>query len=182
MLKQKEITPGLRDYREIQRLYNASFPDDERIPFSRLLKEKNENRQMTAWYEDERLIGMSYVFIHQTAAYLGYLTVEESLRSRGYGSQILAGLLDIYKTRKIIIDIETVDPDASNYEERRKRRDFYLRNGFVRTGCGYYFYNVNYELLSAHGIVQAEEFRELILQHWGPIAEQAIFKTIPLQQ
>lgn len=178
MLRSETVTKKTRNLKEIKRLYNTSFPDNERIPWFVLFRQLDEAKVMKAWYDDTLLIGLTYVFLHKNIAYLGYLAVEENLRDRGYGSLILKLLQEELKDYKIVIDIEVVTPEADNYEERRKRKDFYLRSNFVSTGTGYYFYHVDYELLSYGGIVTADEYRDLIIAHWGHRAEKAVFKTI----
>lgn len=178
MLETRMFSGKMDCAKEVKRLYNASFPDDERIPWHILTAGLNDSRRMYIYYDQDQLIGLSYVFIWQDIAYLGYLAVEENLRDRGYGSRILKTLRKELEGYRIVIDIEIVVREADNYEERKKRRDFYLRNGFVTTSAGYYFYHVDYELLSCGGPVSAEEYRSLIIAHWGPRAKKAIFKTI----
>lgn len=172
------FSKNMKCRKEARRLYNASFPDDERIPWPILTARLDEQRRMYVHFDDGTFIGLSYVFIYRDIAYLGYLAVEEHLRFRGYGSQILQALRKELSDFRFVIDIEVVLKEAGNYEERKKRREFYLRNGFVSTGAGYYFYHVDYELLCAGGMVTADEFRNLIIEHWGPRAEHAVFKIL----
>jgi GNAT superfamily N-acetyltransferase len=178
MLRIERVSEKTGNLKEIRRLYDASFPDDERIPWKRIFAMLGETRRMYAYYDDALFVGLGYLFIHKNIAYLGYLAVEEELRGRGYGSEILRCILQEMKAYKTVIDIEVVDEKAENYEERLKRKNFYLHSGFEPTGVGYYFYNVDYELLSANGRVSAEEYRNLILEHWGPIAANAVFKKL----
>ena len=178
MLRIERVSEKTEALNEIHRLYDASFPDDERIPWKRIFAMLGETRRMYAYYDGEVFVGLSYTFIHRNIAYLGYLAVEEDLRNRGYGSAILKCILKELSEYKVVIDIETVTEEADNYEERLKRKNFYLHNGFTSTGVGYFFYHVDYELLSANGKVSAEEYRDLILEHWGPIAAGAVFKEL----
>ena len=179
MLKSVPYSDDLKDREEIRSLYDRSFPDDERIPWDRLQKTGSSSRLMYVYYDGDEPVGLSYVFLHGSLAYLGYLAVEENRRRHGYGSMILSMIQKTYAQRRIVIDIEIVDRKAENYEERLARRNFYLHNGFQRSGIGYYFYNVDYELLVCSGPLKAQEYRALILEHWGKIAERAVFKTIP---
>lgn len=178
MLRSLPVNEKLKEYEEVHRLYDASFPDDERIPWHRLLKKNDESRQMRAWFDNDQLVGLSYVFVHGNIAYLGYLAIEENLREKGYGSMVLKEICSAFEEYKVVIDIEIVTEEADNYEERLRRREFYMRCGFERTGVGYYFWYVDYELLSIHGIVTEAEFRDLIIAHWGPFAKRAVFKRI----
>lgn len=178
MLRSEPVTKKTECLKEIRRLYNASFPDNERIPWFRLFSQLDESRVMQAWFDGDTLTGLTYVFLFKDIAYLGYLAVEENLRERGYGTMILKQLQNDLNDYRIVIDIEVVEEDAENYEERKKRRDFYLRNDFSPTGVGYYFFHVDYELLSSNGLVTADEYLELIRKHWGPFASGAVFKKL----
>ena len=89
---------------------------------------------------------------------------------------ILKILQERYRDRRILIDIEELDPDAENSLEREKRMDFYIRSGFVSAGVFYRFYGVDYELLSCHGRVKKEDFQRLVQRHWGPAAKNAVYR------
>lgn len=178
-MKAIDITENSADLKEIHSLYDRNFPRNERMPFTRLMKGIGSERIMHAYYENDTLIGMTYVFINHDLVYLGYLVTEENLRDKGYGGQILHALSDQYQDQRIVLDLEQLDEHADNNEERIRRRNFYLRNGFVSTGVWYRFFHVSYELLCMHGKVTADDYRNLILKHWGPIAEKAVFQDHP---
>ncbi|MBR3349097.1 MAG: GNAT family N-acetyltransferase [Solobacterium sp.] len=178
MTETRLFSKNMKCRKEVRRLYDASFPDDERIPWPVLTAGLNEHRRMYVHFDEGTFIGLSYVFLSRDIAYLGYLAVEEHLRLRGYGSQILQALRSELSDFRFVIDIEVVTKEAGNYAERKKRREFYLRNGFVSTGAGYYFYHVDYELLCAGAMVTADEFRDLIIEHWGHRARHAVFKVL----
>lgn len=178
-LKTVNITEDYTDLKEIHSLYDRNFPVNERMPFHRLMKGIGTGRIMHAYYDNDTLVGMTYVFINKDLVYLGYLVTEETLRNKGYGSQILHLLSDQYKDQRIVLDIEQLDENADNNEERKHRRNFYLRNGYEPSGTWYRFFHVNYELLCMHGKVTGDDYRNLILKHWGPIAKKAVFQDHP---
>jgi hypothetical protein len=47
---------------------------------------------------------------------------------------------------------------------------------FVSAGVFYRFYGVDYELLSCHGTVKKEDFQRLVRKHWGPAANNAVYR------
>lgn len=163
--------------KEIERLYDVSFPDDERIPFEKLMSTRSADRIMHAYYDSDTLVGMTFLFFDGDLIYLSYIAVEEKLRDRGYGSKILAMIREMYADYRIVLDIEEVIKDSSNYSERKRRKDFYLRNGYSETGIYYYIYGVDYELLSCNGMVTRKEWHNLIRKHWGKFADTAVYKT-----
>lgn len=133
------------DYNEytnkIEELYLNSFPDDERFPFWILEECSNENNSdLYAIIDNDKLIGMCYIVNCGDAYYLMYLAVEPSLRNQNYGSQILMNLKEKYKTLFL-----SVDKPIDNISIKRK--NFYLRNGFYDTNKFYEDIGVNYEVL-----------------------------------
>ena len=98
----------------------CAFKDDyeENSLAKQCLPPKWRRGLCTVYYDEDTLIGLSYVFIHKDIAYLGYLAVEENLRNQGYGSKILQAIRKELSDCRIVIDIEVVDKNAENYEER----------------------------------------------------------------
>ncbi len=87
-----------------------------------------------AYYDgDGGFAGLSYVMSHGRLAYVLYLAVDDSVRSRGYGSQILSLIRRRSPESSIVLDIEPVEPGADNYEQRVRRLAFYQRNGLSPT-------------------------------------------------
>ena len=128
-MKSLRVDRSYKELKEIERLYNSSFPKNERIDFERLIRMLGDDRHMYVYLEDEKIIGMAYFFIFEDIAYLGYICVEEELRNSGYGTAILNRIKEEYQGYRIGIDIEEVKQNSGNSEERVRRRDFYIRNG-----------------------------------------------------
>lgn len=126
---------------KIEELYLNSFPEEERFPFW-ILEEcsKENNSNLYAIIDKDKLIGMCYIVNCGNAYYLMYLAIEHSLRNKGYGSKILMDLKEKYKTLFLSIDVP-----VDNISIRRK--NFYLRNGFYDTNKYYEDTGVNYEVL-----------------------------------
>ena len=156
-------SPGLKDVRE---LYNSSFPDMERIPWGRLVHSLSEDRILNTYYEDDQLIGMTYHFCFQDMVYFGYLAVNPDIRNRGYGTAILRKMHELCEGKRIVGDIEEVIPGVKDEAERKRRRDFYLRNGYESCNVFCVFFGVDYDILSHGGTVSAQEWTDLIKAHW----------------
>ena len=58
----------------------------------------------------------------------------------------------------MILDVEMVDPEADNNEQREQRIAFYLRNGYHHSGISYGWRGVMYEILILDGTISEEEF------------------------
>lgn len=90
------------------------------------------------FFEEDETLGYAY-FVKTNkgkALLLEYFAVAKSLRSKGYGSSFLAEIKsNLYgKYNVIIIEVENPDYayDETNRTMRRRRIDFYLRNGFCK--------------------------------------------------
>lgn len=129
---------------QAKRLYINSFPKEERFPFW-ILKScaKEENVEFNAILEENEVIGIEYIVKYENAAYLMYTAVDEKQRGKGYGSKILEDLIEKYKT--IVLMIEKPDNDLE--DSKKKRKKFYLKNGFFGTNKFIKDTGVEYEIL-----------------------------------
>lgn len=162
-LTTRRITPKYEDIDRIKSLYLSAFPMEERAPFAVLLRRtKSESVHFLAFYEGKQFCGFAYLMLEGRLASLMYLAVEESLRSRGYGTIMIDSIRAYCGDRTVIVDIEQVVPGAENYNVRERRRGFYLRNGFHAAGCGYSLRKVDYEILVSGSDFSPEAYAALI--------------------
>lgn len=61
-----------------------------------------------------------------------FCCAREFARQR-HGQQILTQLIEKYKGQTCVLDMESPTQVCENIEQRRRRHDFYLRNGFRDT-------------------------------------------------
>ena len=95
-----------------------------------------------------RFIGFTIVypckmFLHQTnpmhegerqkVNWFWYFAVCEELRGKGYGQQILSCVMERYQGQANVFDMESPHQDCDNIAQRKRRYEFYLRNGFRDT-------------------------------------------------
>ena len=129
----KQITATNAD-EQIRQLYQTAFPEEEQIPWPELLGLIDRMQlDFTVYYEGEEFIGFFIVYPRPTFNWFWYFAVREELRGRGYGQQILTQLIDRYKHSSNILDMESPDHPSPNPEQRKRRHQFYLRNGFRDT-------------------------------------------------
>ncbi|MCD7949514.1 MAG: GNAT family N-acetyltransferase [Erysipelotrichaceae bacterium] len=145
-LKVVTIDKNYPNLNDIKQLYHEAFPRNERAPFRSLMKRLNQQTDFLAFYDEDLFVGFTYLVTMHDLTYLFYFVVDEPLRNKGYGSTILTYLEKHYAC--IFIDIEVIDANAPNYNQRLRRKEFYLRNGFKETGLGYSFFKVDYEILA----------------------------------
>ncbi|MBQ9327161.1 MAG: GNAT family N-acetyltransferase [Solobacterium sp.] len=173
MLLTTHITPDFSGVEEVKQLYEGSFPETERIPWKRLWNLMPEGT-MDGYYLNGKLTGMSYVYRFQDIAYLAYLAVVKEAQGNGYGTEILHLVKETCTDRRIVVDIEEVA--APELEQKQRRKDFYLNNGYESCQVFYRFFSVDYELLSINGIVTASDWHALVRTMWGPWGRLAKFR------
>lgn len=159
------------DYKRIKKLYKKAFPSEQRLPLwflsLRALKAKVE---FLAIYDQNEFIGFFYLVNHQEITFVLYLAVAAEHRGKGYGSKVLYELSELKKGQKIILDIESPYEDAANYEQRIKRKKFYLKNNYNFIGLIMEEDKEKYEVLSLEGKkVEEAEYITLLKDFYTPL-------------
>lgn len=144
----------------VKEIYFKSFPPNERMPFPLMVgMSKMWHTNFLSFYYNETLCGFIYLATNQKLVFVMFFAVDEIFRSKGYGSAILQEIQQRYPNKKIIISIEPCDADALDLDIRKKRKSFYLRNGYKETGYMVKLNGVVQEILINNGDFIKEEFR-----------------------
>ena len=132
-LTTKQITAANAD-EQMKRLYETAFPEGEQIPWDDLIRLVEEMPlDFTAYYDDGDFIGFTIVYPRKSFNWYWYFAVRDELRGKGYGQQILTMLLEHYKSQTCVLDMESPTQVCDNITQRKRRHEFYLRNGFRDT-------------------------------------------------
>lgn len=91
-----------------------------------------------------------------------FLAIDRNARSKGYGGAALKALADAYPQLQIILDFEEIDENAENIDQRLRRKNFYLRNGFRKTGRYTLLRGNRFEVVCNSGALRVAPFRKLI--------------------
>ena len=122
-----------KDKRRIKKTYYESFSKKERMSWTLMLSLScTPTTKFRSFYDDEKLCGFIYYGALGNYVFVMFFAVDTKLRSRGYGSKILAELRTQYPNRKILVTIDPPSRDGVDIKTRRKQ--FYIRNGFKETG------------------------------------------------
>ena len=133
-LTMNQITALDANDEQIKQLYQTAFPENEQIPWDDLVRLIGEmNLDFTAYYEEGIFIGFTIVFPYEPFNWYWYFAVRPELRGQGKGQQILTTLLEKYKGQTCVMDMESPRQECDNKEQRQRRHEFYLRNGFRDT-------------------------------------------------
>ena len=146
--------------KDIKRIYFEAFPKKERMPFFMMVAmSKLWNTQFFSFYDGNVPFGFIYLATIGKIVFVMFFAVEKSLRSKGYGSFILQQIKNEYPNKKIIISIEPCDENAFDIELRKKRKAFYIKNGYKESGYMLKLNGVVQEIIITNGDFNKNQFR-----------------------
>ena len=96
--------------------------------------------------------------VNRKMIFIMFLAVDESLRTKGYGSAILKEIKNRYPDKKIMVSIEPCNDSAPDIEERKRRKAFYRKNGYGETGYMIKLSGVVQEIMITNGDFDKKEF------------------------
>ena len=162
-----------KDYPEIRKdiepLYIDAFPEDERPPAEMFFQTANlDNDQLYGFYDEDSFVGFANVITYKDIVYLFFLAVTPKNRNKGYGSIILSILKEMYKNKVLTLCYEEIDNKYPDIELRKRRKNFYYRNGFKDNEMKTCEYGVNYETCYiGHHKVNFEDYLGLYRSVFG---------------
>ena len=137
-------------YREVAKLLKSAFHRNERIPIWLLhIGTMRKNTKFTAFFDGNVFAGLLYTMENDKYYFILYLAVNDEVRSRGYGTAILDYAQQQAGGKSIVLNVEPLNLEASNYEQRKRRIAFYERNGIFDTGYELYDKRESYAVLSS---------------------------------
>lgn len=162
-LNTEHITENSRFWSEVNALAKEAFPPQEYLAPSKLVEmAKADNFDFLALTDNNSFVGFIVVQTYQNLAYLFFLAIVSTCRSKGYGSQAIKTLKIKYPNKKQVVDFEMLDDRANNYKQREKRREFYLRNGYKETDMFLTYLGVDYEVFCMDKDFEPEVFKEMM--------------------
>lgn len=122
---------NLKTSLDIKQLYENSFPKEEQVDFFGLFSGVFKDFKLYGLYENNDLIGMAHFYNDKNFVHLNYFAIDKEHQSKGYGSFIISWLKRNFNNKAIVVDVEELDSNALNSENRIKRKKFYNKNGFI---------------------------------------------------
>lgn len=162
-LKTERITKESPFWQQINSLAREAFPPEEYLAPDTLVEmSKADNLDFSALTDEDTFIGFMVVQTYKDLAYLFFLAIDPSCRAKGYGSRAIETLRALYPGKKQVVDFERLDETAPNNEQRRKRRQFYLRNGYKETGLFLSYLGVDYEVFYMGSDFEPQAFKDMM--------------------
>ena len=147
----------------VKRLYKSAFPPEERLPYLSLLANAWTGLgRFEAYYDGRTFVGFTYTLTGQMLDFLFFLAVETSLRSKGYGGQMVRLIREKAGAKPVLLAIEPLETRASNYSQRQHRLRFYQKNGWQLTDTFYHEGSERYQLMTTQPLPSYKPLQELM--------------------
>lgn len=157
------ITEKSTFWNNVNVLAKEAFPPEEYLAPSELVKmAQADNFDFLALLDGNTFVGFMVVQTYEDMAYLFFLAIDSKSRSKGYGSRAIETLKVVYPDKTHTVDFEMIDDTAPNYEQRKKRRSFYLRNGYNETGLFLSYLGVDYEVFCMGNSFNCDTFKAMM--------------------
>lgn len=168
-LEDKNDVTNRKDYRifsvwnSVEFLALEAFPPEEYLAPKELVRMSQEDHyDFLALMEGTTFVGFIVTKTFENMVYLFFLAIDPTHRSGGYGSQAIQILKGLYPGKQQVVDFEMLDNEAPNNDQRTRRRNFYLRNGYQETGLFLSYLGVDYEVFCMDDDFQVNTFKELM--------------------
>jgi GNAT superfamily N-acetyltransferase len=157
------------DLNKVKALIHSVFPPQERAPFFFLKKRLIlEEIECIGFYQTEEFIGFSYLINHHDLTFILYLAIDPKFQGDGYGSEALAWIKKYKNQKRLYLTIEPIDEEADNIEQRKRRKDFYLRNHFTEADFKVKDLVNYFEVMVMNGRINKADIRGVIRLFTGP--------------
>ncbi len=162
-------------WRRLRRLYESAFPKEEKKPFS-MIWTMHKKGKTDVWYCEEggKFAGLVITINGPDKILIDYLAVDTKRRGCGFGSEMLHLMREQYAGKGVFLEIEVVTEKASNYEERKRRKQFYLRNGMAELGVFVELFGVDMELLGFDCTMTFDAYHDFYRDNYSAWAAEHI--------
>ncbi len=162
MIRFEKIDENTKNLEEIKQLYWDAFPFEERIPFYIMVLVGNDRGvEFLSVYDDDIWLGFIHTLVGEKLSYIFYFAIDGRLRQSGYGSKILREYKKMHP--RLSLAIEPVEEGSDNIKQRKKRLEFYNKNGFETLDTRVVEMGVEFELMGAKGMeIKESDYKSLV--------------------
>jgi|GEM_PF-33866 YjeF N-terminal domain protein len=162
MIRFEKIDENTNNLEEIKQLYLDAFPFEERIPFYIMVLVGNDKGvEFLSIYDDDTWLGFIHTLVGNELSYIFYFAIDNRLRRSGYGSKILHEYKKIHP--RLSLAIEPIEENSDNIKQRRKRLEFYKKNGFETLDTKVVEMGIEFELMGAKGMkIKESDYKKLV--------------------
>lgn len=158
-----KLSPNNKDRIYFERINDEAFPPSERMSFDGIFDFASDtNTDILGIYDDETPIGFAVILKNEECGYVYFIAIDSNTRSKGYGSVAMRKMFELYPNLQLVLDFEVIDEKAENNEQRIRRKNFYLKNGFHETGNYTMLRDERFEIVCSGGELRKEAFKDLL--------------------
>lgn len=162
-IKLINLKPDCKDRKYLEQINNEAFPDSERMSMDEIFVFASDtNTDVLGIYANDMPIGFAVLLKNEECAYLYYLAIDKRVRSKGYGGAAIKKIRSTYPQLQIILDFEEIKESAENNDQRIRRKQFYLKNGFYETGSYTLLREARFEVVCSVLPFRKESFKKLL--------------------
>lgn len=163
------VKDNSKEYRDFISLYHTAFPPSELIPAEYFQASIHiEGAEVTSYYTEntsggQEFVGFTYVIDTTDFLFIYFFAVNQNLRSRGFGSEIICNhLMKRYPGKILVLNAECPDETAPDNSLRLRRIAFYERLGFVQVNCTFYDERVLFTILSTSPALDIDRYKAFL--------------------
>lgn len=160
-------TASTEDIERIKEVYVEAFPRSERKPFSIIEKNAEKGKMEILSIYDKEFCGLVITANYSDIVLVDYFAVSESSRGNGVGSTVIPLIRNRYKDKKLFLEIELANPNASFDEQKSRRKRFYLKNGLKCADINVSLFGVPMEILTFGNDISVNDCKRLYRSLYG---------------
>ncbi len=177
----------LIDFSTIETIYNTRMKKDfiaeELKPLDSIIRSWKSGAYVCyGFFDCDEIVGYAFFVRNGNDYLLDYFAIAEQCRDKGYGSIFLRQLAEHFQSAGSII-VEVEDPEKAEDDitrkQRKRRLEFYLRNGYQKTEVTSTVFGVNYRILEIPTSVKHDtnELRTIYREIYRSILPAQFFLT-----
>lgn len=167
------------EWLKLRKLYKTAFPKCEQKPLWLVWTVQLQGKTDIWIIEQEgEFAGFAITMKGRDLVLLDYLAISDEKRGGGIGSRTLKSLFEKYRGKRFFLEIENVYVPAENLEERKRRKQFYQKNGMQEMHIMVNAFGAELELLTYQCQVSFEDYYELYCSCYGGWAARNL-KELP---
>ena len=166
---------------QVESLYRSAFPEDERMPFSAMLKRRQDGavKMFAVESDDGDFDGMAITMEYEDMALLAYFAISSGRRGEGIGSEAFQMLRDLFGEKRFFIEVESTSVASENAQEREERKVFYHVNGMRDTTLTVCLKGVELDILVRSDRITYDEYYRF---YEGIFGEKIAGKIEPVRE
>lgn len=146
----KKMAADSPELADIERIFFEDFPPEEQhFSIQEMVNNKDLQIELKAIKDEEKIVGFCAETSQKNFHYAFFLGIDSKLQGGGYGAKVMKTLLDNCNGVPLVFVIEALDDKAENAQQRIRRKNFYLKNGFYDTGLRHKVRNVYFEIMAS---------------------------------